>query len=98
VELPAPSLTSFLFPHPNSPEYHPKPIILIAAMPGLEEQPPFKVLIVGGSYSGLAATLNLIDLCHGRKCRFNLDENEKGPGHTIPVQVTIVDERDGYCM
>ncbi|OQE30962.1 hypothetical protein PENFLA_c002G00599 [Penicillium flavigenum] len=65
-------------------------------MPGLEEQPPFKVLIVGGSYSGLAATLNLIDLCHGRKCRFNLDENEKGPGHTIPVQVTIVDERDGY--
>ncbi|KAJ5827280.1 hypothetical protein N7447_004043 [Penicillium robsamsonii] len=65
-------------------------------MPSLEEQPPFKVLIVGGSYSGLAATLNLVDLCHGRKCRFNLDENEQGPGSTIPVQVTIVDERDGY--
>jgi hypothetical protein len=46
----------------------------------------------------LAATLNLIDLCHGRKCRFNLDEKEQGPAHTIPVQVTIVDERDGYCM
>lgn len=67
-------------------------------MPGLEEQPPFRVLIVGGSYSGLAATLNLVDLCHGRKCRFNQDENDQGPGTTIPVQVTIVDERDGYCM
>ncbi|KXG46756.1 FAD-dependent pyridine nucleotide-disulfide oxidoreductase [Penicillium griseofulvum] len=65
-------------------------------MPSLEEQPPFKVLIIGGSYSGLAATLNLVDLCHGRKCRFNLDENEQGPGNTIPVQVTIVDERDGF--
>jgi hypothetical protein len=66
-------------------------------MPGLEEQ-PFRVLIVGGSYSGLAATLNLIDLCHGRKCRFNLNENDKAPQKRIPVQVTIVDERDGYCM
>ncbi|OQE38026.1 hypothetical protein PENCOP_c009G05503 [Penicillium coprophilum] len=65
-------------------------------MPSLEEQPPFKVLIVGGSYSGLAATLNLVDLCHGRKCRFNLDENDKGPEYKVPVQVTIVDERDGY--
>lgn len=67
-------------------------------MPGLEEQPPFKVLIVGGSYSGLAATLNLVDLCHGRKCRFNLVEKDQAPGNKIPVQVTIVDERDGYCM
>ncbi|CAI7588240.1 unnamed protein product [Penicillium glandicola] len=65
-------------------------------MPVLEEQPPFRVLIVGGSYSGLAATLNLVDLCHGRKCRFNLDEKEQAPVNTIPVQVTIVDERDGY--
>ncbi|KAJ5561977.1 hypothetical protein N7535_003560 [Penicillium sp. DV-2018c] len=64
-------------------------------MPGLEEK-PFKVLIIGGSYSGLAATLNLIDLCHGRKCRFNLNENDKAPQKRIPVQVTIVDERDGY--
>lgn len=67
-------------------------------MPGLEEQPPFKVLIVGGSYAGLAATLNLVDLCHGRKCRFNQAENDQGPENKIPVQVTIVDERDGYCM
>ncbi|CAG7923154.1 unnamed protein product [Penicillium olsonii] len=65
-------------------------------MPGINEQPPFKVLIVGGSYAGLAATLNLVDLCQGRKCRFNVDEAAKAPEHKIPVQVTIVDERDGY--
>ncbi|KAJ5301897.1 hypothetical protein PENANT_c062G08435 [Penicillium antarcticum] len=64
-------------------------------MPGIEEQ-PYKVLVIGGSYAGLAATLNLIDLCHGRKCRFNLDPNAAAPEKKIPVQVTIVDERDGY--
>lgn len=69
----------------------------IAIMPGINEQPPFKVLIVGGSYAGLAATLNLVDLCQGRKCRFNLDEADKAPEHKVPVQITIVDERDGYC-
>ncbi|GAB1213997.1 hypothetical protein ATERTT37_003153 [Aspergillus terreus] len=65
-------------------------------MPSLEERPPFKVLVVGGSYAGLAATLNLLDLCHGRKCRFNLDEADNGPGKKVPVHITIVDERDGY--
>ncbi|KAJ5329418.1 hypothetical protein N7452_009808 [Penicillium brevicompactum] len=65
-------------------------------MPGINEPPPFKVLIVGGSYAGLAATLNLVDLCQGRKCRFNLDEADKAPEHKVPVQITIVDERDGY--
>ncbi|KAJ5767066.1 uncharacterized protein N7511_004682 [Penicillium nucicola] len=64
-------------------------------MPEIEEQ-VYKVLVVGGSYAGLAATLNLIDLCHGRKCRFNLDPSAVAPQRKIPVQVTIVDERDGY--
>lgn len=67
-------------------------------MPGINEHPPFKVLIVGGSYAGLAATLNLVDLCQGRKCRFNLEKNDMAPEHKVPVQITIVDERDGYCM
>ncbi|KAL4891456.1 hypothetical protein BDV59DRAFT_182692 [Aspergillus ambiguus] len=65
-------------------------------MPSLEERPPFKVLVVGGSYAGLAATLNLLDLCHGRKGRFNLDAADNGPGKKVPVEITIVDERDGY--
>ena len=58
---------------------------------------PYKVLVIGGSYGGLAATLNLLDLCHGRPCRFS-GESESSEREKIPVQITIVDERDGYCM
>ncbi|KAL2868798.1 putative pyridine nucleotide-disulfide oxidoreductase AMID-like [Aspergillus lucknowensis] len=66
-------------------------------MPSFDEpQTPFKVLILGGSYAGLAAALNLMDLCHGRRNRFSIDEADKGTGRKIPVQVTIVDPRDGY--
>ncbi|KAI9039413.1 FAD/NAD(P)-binding domain-containing protein [Aspergillus affinis] len=57
---------------------------------------PFKVLVIGGSYAGLAATLNLFDLCQGRRRRFSLDPADEGPQRTVPVQITIVDERDGF--
>ncbi|KAL2834044.1 hypothetical protein BJY01DRAFT_253234 [Aspergillus pseudoustus] len=66
-------------------------------MPSFEEpQTPYKVLILGGSYAGLAAAVNLVDFCHGRKNRFSIDEADNGTGKFIPVQVTIVDPRDGY--
>ncbi|KAK8123909.1 hypothetical protein PG999_003827 [Apiospora kogelbergensis] len=45
---------------------------------------PFKVLIAGGCYSGLAAAINLLD-----KCDSALDSR-------IPVSITIVDERSGF--
>ncbi|KAI5303667.1 MCM DNA helicase complex subunit mcm6 [Ascosphaera pollenicola] len=58
---------------------------------------PAKVLVVGGSYAGLAATVNLLDLCDGLPPRFayekdpQVDEEKKAS-----VEVTIVDERDGF--
>lgn len=57
---------------------------------------PFKVLILGGSYGGLSAALNLIDLAEGRAAR---QGNGVLPGHDgkVPVDITIVDERDGFC-
>lgn len=57
---------------------------------------PFKVLILGGSYGGLSAALNLIDLAEGRAAR---QGNGVVPGHDgkVPVDITIVDERDGFC-
>ncbi|KAL4869184.1 hypothetical protein BDV12DRAFT_208730 [Aspergillus spectabilis] len=61
-----------------------------------EPQTPFKVLVLGGSYAGLAAALNLVDLCHGRKHRFSITEGDNGTGKKIPIQVTIVDPRDGF--
>ncbi|OJD11676.1 hypothetical protein AJ78_07601 [Emergomyces pasteurianus Ep9510] len=66
------------------------------------------VLVIGGSYSGLAAALNLLDLCQGRSCRFadRLKAEASGTSdepsepeearEPIPVHITIVDERDGY--
>lgn len=58
---------------------------------------PFKVLILGGCYGGLSAALNLVDLAEGRAAR---QGNGAVPGHDgkIPIDITIVDERDGYCM
>lgn len=57
---------------------------------------PFKVLILGGCYAGLSSALNLIDLAEGRAARRG---NGDVPAHDgkIPVDITIVDERDGYC-
>ncbi|KAK3701827.1 hypothetical protein LTR37_015249 [Vermiconidia calcicola] len=56
---------------------------------------PFKVLILGGSYAGLAAALNLTDLCEGRPSRAGFEAPV--PGLAVPFEITIVDERDGYC-
>ena len=58
---------------------------------------PYKVLVIGGSYAGLGATLNLLDLCHGKPCRFTGKTDSWEPCEQIPVQITIVDERDGFC-
>lgn len=55
-----------------------------------------KVLVIGGAYAGLAASLNLLDLCAGRIARFNTDPEAK-PTAALPVEIKIVDERDGYC-
>lgn len=57
---------------------------------------PFKVLVLGGSYAGLAAALNLQDLCAGRSHRFAVTPTTI-PGPKFPVKISLVDERDGYC-
>lgn len=62
--------------------------------PFLSPKCPQRVLIAGGCYAGLAAALNLVDLCDGRTARF-VTEAELPP-LPIPVEITIVDEKDGY--
>jgi hypothetical protein len=47
---------------------------------------PYKVFVAGGCYSGLSAAIHLLERC---------DSNAENPIH---VAVTIVDERDGFCM
>lgn len=68
-------------------------------------RPPFKVLVVGGSYGGLSAALNLQDICSGRAARCGPDAKKAAldgtyAGHDGPqfaVDITVVDERDGFC-
>ncbi|EPE08259.1 pyridine nucleotide-disulfide oxidoreductase [Ophiostoma piceae UAMH 11346] len=58
---------------------------------------PFKVLVVGGSYSGLAAALNLSDMCLGKTARASVSYQDKvEPVDPIHAEITVVDERDGF--
>lgn len=57
---------------------------------------PYKALVLGGSYGGLSAALNLIDLCDARPARCGRGD-EPPAAEKISVDVTIVDERDGFC-
>jgi len=61
---------------------------------------PFRVLVVGGSYGGLSAALNLQDLCSGRAPRCGEPPKEGEPpaeSFQVAVDITVVDERDGFC-
>ena len=62
----------------------------------ISQSNPFKVLVIGGSYAGLGTTLNLLDLCAGKHPRF-AGSGEAPEAKKVPIDVTIVDERDGYC-
>ncbi|KAK4038055.1 pyridine nucleotide-disulfide oxidoreductase [Parachaetomium inaequale] len=59
---------------------------------------PFKVLVAGGSYGGLSAALNLHDLCRGLppRCGQKPAEGEHVETPQFAVDITVVDERDGY--
>ncbi|KAH6704946.1 hypothetical protein VD0002_g5230 [Verticillium dahliae] len=59
--------------------------------------PPFRLLVAGGSYAGLSFVVNLLDICNGRSPRMAHEPYSHHPDFTrIPVDITIVDERDGY--
>ncbi|KAE9369954.1 putative pyridine nucleotide-disulfide oxidoreductase AMID-like protein [Stipitochalara longipes BDJ] len=58
---------------------------------------PAKVLIVGGSYAGLAATVTLLDLCRGKTSTGSIpDTPPTNSSPRIPINITLVDERDGF--
>ncbi|KAL2886575.1 hypothetical protein HOO65_060405 [Ceratocystis lukuohia] len=60
-------------------------------------RPATRVLVVGGSYAGLSATVNLLDLASGLQPRIGHSEYKHHPeAKTLPIEITIVDERDGF--
>jgi hypothetical protein len=61
-------------------------------------QQPYRILIAGGAYGGVSAAVNLLDLSLGRSARLDPDKapvEEARDG--VPIEIHIVDERDGYC-
>jgi hypothetical protein len=59
---------------------------------------PFRVVVVGCSYAGLATALNLSDLSRGLSPRQGDGTYRHHPVHTrVPVNIIIVDKRDGFC-
>lgn len=60
---------------------------------------PQRILVAGGGFAGLSLIGNLLDLCQGRKARFDLDKatGDDDNGRRVDLFITIVDERDGYC-
>ncbi|KAJ3459581.1 hypothetical protein MRS44_015654 [Fusarium solani] len=59
---------------------------------------PQRILVAGGGFAGLSFIGNLLDLCQGRKARFDLGKatSDDDNGRRVDVSITIVDERDGY--
>jgi hypothetical protein len=63
-----------------------------------EATPFVRVLIAGGSYAGLSTALNLLDLGDGMSPRMAQEPYIHHPDlPKIDFEITIVDERDGYC-
>lgn len=64
----------------------------------MAEERRTKVLVAGCSYGGMALVVNLLDLCLGKPAR---GAPHKVPHELalkgVPVDIHIVDERDGYC-
>ncbi|RMZ80571.1 hypothetical protein DV737_g2892, partial [Chaetothyriales sp. CBS 132003] len=65
-------------------------------MASTPQSTPFKVLILGGSYGGLSTALNLLDLCDGRPPRCASQPPDTSKFGKIPIDITLVDEKDGY--
>lgn len=63
-----------------------------------ETTPVVRVFIAGGSYAGLSAAVNLLDLGDGLSPRMAREAYTHHPSvQKVNFQITIADERDGYC-
>lgn len=63
-----------------------------------DSAPVVRVFIAGGSYAGLSAAVNLLDLGDGFSPRMAHERYQHHPSvPKVNFQITIADERDGYC-
>ena len=68
------------------------------SLEGLSLGCPHRVLVVGCAYGGISAVLNLLDYAQG-KSRQSIypGPDFKGARSRRGVEITVIDERDGYC-
>lgn len=67
-------------------------------MGSLPESHAIRIFVAGGSYAGVASAVNLLDLSQGLNPRQNEETYEfHSDLKTFDIEVTMVDERDGYC-
>src|SRR5690349_9933626 len=64
------------------------------------EKPQNRVLVIGGSYAGLSAVINLLALANGAQHRTTSAALPPVTGDPLqsPLQITLVEEKDGFCM
>lgn len=71
----------------------------ISPLANLSLSTPHKVLVVGAAYGGLSAVVNLLDCEKGKGLResYNLEAaNFKDKRSKRGVEITVIDERNGY--
>jgi hypothetical protein len=68
------------------------------ALSNLTLSNPHRVLIVGCAYGGISAVINLLEYSQG-KARQPVypGPDFKGAKCSRGIEITVIDERDGYC-
>ncbi|KAF2993437.1 hypothetical protein E8E13_001174 [Curvularia kusanoi] len=67
------------------------------AMGGMSLSSPHRILVVGCAYGGIAAIVNLLELSNGKSRQpIYPGPDFKGAKSRRGVEVTVIDERDGY--
>lgn len=64
-----------------------------------EKKPKNRVLVVGGSYAGLSAIVNLLILAHGGAHAPSIVPFPEVDGSALntDIEITLVEEKDGWC-
>lgn len=71
----------------------------LSPLTNLSLSSPHRVLVVGCAYGGVSAVVNLLDLDKGKpREMFYPSANLEGRKSRNGIEVTVIDERDGYCM
>ena len=72
-----------------------------ASAPAVQEikKPRNRVLVIGGSYAGLSAVVNLLILAHGGAHAPSIVPFPELDGKPLEsdVEITLVEEKDGWC-